>query len=152
MCAVGPFGESFIVATAHWELFPHPADIGIRGIGPTREAAFAQAATALTAVITDPEKVAPREAVDIVCLEDDDELLFMQWLASLLYEMDIRRMLFSRFEIEPIEGGLRARVWGEPVDVDRHEPAVEVKAATYAELKVEKDDAGNWLAQCIVDV
>ena len=55
MCAVGPFGESFIVATAHWELFPHPADIGIRGIGPTREAAFAQAATALTAVITDPE-------------------------------------------------------------------------------------------------
>jgi tRNA nucleotidyltransferase (CCA-adding enzyme) len=140
------------VATAYWELFSHPADIGIRGVGPTREAAFAQAATALTAVITDPEKVRPREVVEIVCREDDDELLFMKWLASLLYEMDTRGMLFSRFEIEPIEGGLRARVWGEPVDVERHEPAVEVKAATYAGLKVQKDEAGNWLAQCIVDV
>lgn len=140
------------MATAYWELFSHPADIGVRGVGPTKEAAFAQAATALTAVITDPEKVRPREVVEIVCREDDDELLFMKWLASLLYEMDTRGMLFSRFEIEPIEGGLRARVWGEPVDVERHEPAVEVKAATYAGLKVQRDEAGNWLAQCIVDV
>jgi len=137
---------------AHWELFSHPADIGIRGVGPTREAAFAQAAIALTAVITDPKKVEPREAVNVVCQEDDDELLFMKWLAALLYEMDTRKMLFSRFEIEPIAGGLRATIWGEPVDVDKHEPAVEVKAATYAGLKVEKDQAGNWLAQCIVDV
>ena len=41
---------------------------------------------------------------------------------------------------------------GEPIDVARHEPAVEVKAATYAGLKVQRDAAGNWLAQCIVDV
>jgi len=140
------------VATMHWELFPHPADIGIRGVGPTKEAAFAQAAIALTAVITDPAKVEPRESVEIVCREDDDELLFMNWLSSLLYEMDTRGMLFCRFEIEPIAGGLRALAWGERIDLDRHEPAVEVKAATYAGLKVARDDAGNWLAQCIVDV
>ncbi|HSW01956.1 MAG TPA: archease [Sedimentisphaerales bacterium] len=140
-----------MVAT-HWELFPHPADIGIRGVGPTKEAAFAQAAIALTAVITDPGKVEPRQSVEIVCREDDDELLFMDWLSSLLYEMDTRGMLFSRFEIESIAGGLRALAWGERIDLDRHEPAVEVKAATYAGLKVEKDKAGNWLAQCIVDV
>ena len=134
-------------------MFSHPADIGIRGLGPTREDAFAQAATALTAVIVDPEKVEPREAVEIVCREeDDDELLFMSWLSALLYEMDTRRMLFSRFEIEPIAGGIRAQAWGEPVDVARHEPAVEVKAATYADLKVQRDSAGTWLAQCIVDV
>jgi len=140
------------VVTTHWELFPHPADIGIRGLGPTKEAAFAQAAIALTAVITDPGKVEPREVVEIVCREDDDELLFMSWLSCLLYEMDTRGMLFSRFEIEPIAGGLRALAWGERVDIDRHEPAVEVKAATYAGLRVEKDEAGAWLAQCIVDV
>ena len=137
---------------AHWEHFSHPADIGIRGFGPTREEAFAQAAMALTAVIADLEKVRPSEAVDIVCREDDDEMLFMNWLGSLLYEMGTRNMLFSRFEIEPIEGGVRVRAWGEPVDAEKHKPAVEVKAATYAGLKVEKDSDGNWLAQCIVDV
>jgi len=137
---------------AHWEHFSHPADIGIRGFGPTREEAFAQAALALTAVIVDLEKVRPSEAVDIVCREDDDEMLFMNWLSSLLYEMGTRNMLFRRFEIEPVAGGVRARAWGEPVDAEKHKPAVEVKAATYAGLKVEKDSDGNWLAQCIVDV
>lgn len=140
------------MSTGRWELFSHPADIGIRGLGPTREEAFAQAATALTAVIVDPKKIEPRQAVEIACREEDDELLFMNWLSSLLYEMDTRGMLFCRFEIEPVEGGIYARAWGEPVDVEKHEPAVEVKAATYAGLKVEKDAEGNWLAQCIVDV
>ncbi len=140
------------MTTGHWEHFPHPADIGVRGVGPTREDAFAQAAIALTAVLVDPDKVEPREPVDIVCREQDDELLLVSWLASLLYEMDTRRMLFSRFEIEPIEGGLRARAWGEPIDIARHQPTVEVKAATYAGLKVAKDKTGAWLAQCIVDV
>ena len=140
------------MAQRRWEHFSHPSDIGIRGVGPTREEAFAQAAVALTAVIVEPEKVKPRQAVEIVCTEDDDELLFMGWLGSLLYEMGTRNMLFSRFDVERIEGGIRAGMWGEPVDIDRHEPAVEVKAATYAALKVERGDDGTWLAQCIVDV
>jgi tRNA nucleotidyltransferase (CCA-adding enzyme) len=107
---------------------------------------------ALTAVITELQKVEPSQAVDIECKEEDDELLFINWLSSLLYEMDTRGMLFGRFEIEPIEGGIKARAWGEPVDVAKHEPAVEVKAATYADLKVERGSDGNWVAQCIVDV
>jgi len=141
-----------IMIRGHWEHFSHPSDIGIRGVAPTKEEAFAQAAMALTAVITDPEKVEPKQVVDIVSKEDDDEMLFMAWLSSLLYEMDARNMLFSRFEIELVEGGLKARAWGEPVEVAKHEPAVEVKAATYAGLQVGRDNEGNWVAQCIVDV
>jgi tRNA nucleotidyltransferase (CCA-adding enzyme) len=137
---------------ARWELYSHPSDIGVRGVGPTREEAFAQAALALTAVITEPGKVEPKEAVDIVCREENDDLLFISWLSALLYEMATRDMLFGKFEVEPLDGGIRARAWGERVDVEKHEPAVEVKAATYADLKVERDSDGNWLAQCIVDV
>ncbi|MCU0914282.1 MAG: archease [Planctomycetes bacterium] len=137
---------------AHWELYSHPSDIGVRGVGPTREEAFAQAALALTSVITELGKVQAEEAVDIECKEDDEELLFLCWLSALLYEMDTRGMLFSRFEVEAVAGGIKARAWGEPVDVARHEPAVEVKAATYADLKVARGGDGVWLAQCIVDV
>ncbi|MCL5279685.1 MAG: archease [Planctomycetes bacterium] len=140
------------MAEARWELYSHPSDIGVRGLGATREEAFAQAALALTSVITDLAKVQPKEAVEIECKEQDNDLLFLCWLSSLLYEMDTRRMLFSRFEIEAIEGGIKARAWGEPVEVARHEPAVEVKAATYADLKAERQSDGTWIAQCIVDV
>jgi SHS2 domain-containing protein len=141
-----------MMTRGHWEHFSHPSDIGIRGVAPTKAEAFAQAAMAMTAVITDLEKVEPKQAVDIVCEENDDEMLFIAWLSSLLYEMDARNMLFSQFEVELVEGGLKARVWGEPVDVARHEPVVEVKAATYAGLEVGRDNESNWVAQCIVDV
>jgi len=140
------------MAEGRWELYSHPSDIGVRGLGATREEAFAQAALALTSVITDLEKVQPKEAVEIECKEQDDDLLFLCWLSSLLYEMDTRGMLFSRFEVKAIVGGIQARAWGEPVEVARHEPAVEVKAATYADLKAERQSDGTWIAQCIVDV
>jgi len=135
-----------------WEHFPHDADIGIRGIGASKEEAFAQAALALTAVITDPRAVAPRDIVEMTCEAPDDELLFVDWLNALVYEMATRHMLFSRFEVHLAEEQLRARAWGEVVDVARHQPAVEVKGATYTELVVKQDPSGAWLAQCVVDV
>jgi SHS2 domain-containing protein len=135
-----------------WEHFPHDADIGIRGIGASKEEAFAQAALALTAVITDPRAVVPQDIVEMTCEAPDDELLFVDWLNALVYEMATRHMLFSRFEVHLNEEQLRARAWGEVVDVARHQPAVEVKGATYTELVVKQDPSGAWLAQCVVDV
>lgn len=123
--------------------------------------AFEQTALALTAVITDPDKVRPLQAVEVTCEARDLELLLVEWLNRLVYEMSTRRMLFSRFvvQLQPAEaeppGGsysLRATAWGEPVDVARHQPAVEVKGATYSELEVAFDPSGVWLAQCVVDV
>ncbi len=135
-----------------WEHLPHEADIGVRGFGPTLEAAFEQAALALTAVITDPGGVAPREAVTIACAAPDRELLLVDWLNALIYEMATRRMLFGRFEVAVQNGALNATAWGEPVDVARHQPATEVKGATLTALKVERDSNGLWAAQCVVDV
>jgi SHS2 domain-containing protein len=140
------------MSQARWEHYPHPADVGIRGFGSSREEAFAQAAIAMTAIVADLDKIEPKEVVEIVCHEDDDELLLFAWLGSLLYEMATRNMLFSRFEIRRTDDGLNAIAWGEKVDRRKHDPAVEVKAATYADLKVQQDNEGNWIAQCIVDV
>ncbi|HCX34197.1 MAG TPA: archease [Rhodocyclaceae bacterium] len=137
---------------ARWEHFPHPSDIGVRGIGATREEAFAQAAMALTAVVTDPALIAPRDAIAIEAEGADDDLLFMAWLDALIYEMATRRMLFSRFEPHIDAGRLRATLWGEAVDVAKHRPAVEIKAATFSELKAQPLPGGGWLAQCVVDV
>ena len=138
--------------TARWEHFHHGADIGVRGIGPTRERAFEQAALALTGVVTDPSLVAPTIAVPIERAASDSEVLLVDWLNALVYEMAVQAMLFSRFEVR-IEGErLRATAWGERVDVARHQPAVEVKGATFTELRVGSDAGGTWIAQCVVDV
>ncbi|NGZ03505.1 MAG: archease [Nitrospira sp. WS238] len=135
-----------------WEHFPHEADIGVQGIGLTREAAFENAGLALTAVITDPASVAPLDAVPIVCEAPDQELLLVDWLNALVYEMATRDMLFSRFAVRFNDHSLHATAWGERVEVTRHQPAVEVKGATYTELSVKQDAHGRWIAQCVVDV
>jgi len=138
--------------TTHWEHFPHEADMGVRGVGRTREQAFEQAALALMSVITDVQKIMPRDPVIIRCEAPDDELLLVDWLNALVYEMATRNMLFSRFEVRIDASQLTARAYGEPVDVARHQPAVEVKGATYTGLRVARVADGSWIAECVVDV
>ena len=140
------------MSEGRWELLPHGADIGVRGIGDSKAAAFEQAAVALTAVITDPKSVAAKAAVALACAASDDELLLVEWLNALIYEMATRQMLFSRFEVMISDHTLQGKAWGEAVDPDRHDLAVEVKGATCTELLVGQMDTGLWHAQCVVDV
>ncbi|VVM07634.1 hypothetical protein MAMC_01727 [Methylacidimicrobium cyclopophantes] len=143
-----PHGSS----VARWEHFPHVADVGIRGIGSSPEEAFAQIALALTAVITDPRLVVPREAVPIRCSASSSDRLLFDWLNALIFAMATRRMLFSRFSVRLPDSRLEAEAWGESLDLERHQPAVEVKGATYTELGVFRAPDGEWVAQCVVDV
>ncbi len=135
-----------------WEHFSHEADMGVRGWGETLGEAFAQAATALTAVITDPECVVPKEPIPVRCEAPDDDLLLADWLNALVYEMATQNMLFSRFEVEVSAHRLAAKAWGESIEPGRHKPAVEVKGATYTELRVFRRPTGTWVAQAVVDV
>lgn len=128
------------------------ADMGVRGIGPTREAAFEAAALAVCATITDPTLVRPNVLVEVDCHSQDDELLLVDWLNALIGEMSARRMIFSKFEVHIEDGQLHGRAWGEQADPARHHPAVEVKGATMTELKVTRGQDGLWTAQCVVDV
>jgi SHS2 domain-containing protein len=135
-----------------WAHFHHEADIGVRGIGHTKEEAFEEAALALTAVITDLESVGCADSVTMDCEAPDPELLFVDWLNALVYEMATRKMLFSRFHVELDGTHLHATACGEAIDVARHQPAAEVKGATYTELELREDAPGKWRAQCVVDV
>jgi len=139
-------------AWSRWEHFDHRADVGIRGIGPTMERAFEQAALALTAVIVDPNLLRPTEQVDVACEDADHELLLVDWLNALIYEMATRKLLFGRFQVRIDGSKLKGSAWGEAVDVARHQPAVEAKGATLTDLRVAQDTGGRWVAQCVVDV
>lgn len=135
-----------------FELFEHGADVGVRGRGASKEEAFAQAACAMTAVMTDPASVVAETRVPVSVEAPDDELLLLEWLNAVVFEMATRDMLFSRFDVTIKDHSLNADLWGEPLDRSRHEPAVEIKGATLTALKVEQAADGGWLAQAVVDV
>ena len=138
--------------TACREHFDHDADIGIRGIGPTLEQAFEQAAMALTAVITDPAQVSIAISVQISCKASDNELLFFDWINELIYKMAVQGLLFGRYQVVIDNGSLTATAFGEAIDRLKHQPAVEIKGATFTELRVYQNPDGMWVAQCVVDV
>ncbi len=134
-----------------WEHFEHQADIGVRGFGQTMAEAFENIAIAMTEVITDLALIKTDSLIEIECQEDDKELLLADWLNALIYEMATRKMLFSRFVVSINPGTLKAQVWGEAMDIERHHPSVEIKGATYTALSVKQTEDG-WQAQCVVDV
>ncbi len=138
--------------TPYWEHFEHEADVGIRGIAPTLEQAFEQAAVAMTAVVADPGLVSDSLAVAIHCVAPDSELLLVNWINELIYEMAVHGLLFNRYQVIIANGELSATAFGEAVDRKKHQPAVEIKGATFTELHVYQQADALWVAQCVVDV
>jgi SHS2 domain-containing protein len=135
-----------------WETFPHGADIGVRGYGATPDEAFVNAALAMMSVVTDPGGVRAAVRLPIACTAPDLETLFVDWLNAIVLEMAAESLVFGRFEASIQDGRLAGAAWGEPLDAGRHQPAVEIKGATYTALGVTQDSPGRWRAQCIVDV
>ena len=139
------------VTDKQWEHFAHQADVGIRGKGSCLAEAFEQVAVALTAVVTPPAGITPEIPVSIECSAENSELLLINWLNAVIYEMATRQMVFGKFEVKTDGLTLTGTAWGERINPDKHQPAVEVKAATYNQLSV-KNENGRWTAQCVVDV
>jgi SHS2 domain-containing protein len=135
-----------------WEHFPHDADMGVRGYGETKEEAFEEAAAALLALTTELSDVDPAEPTAISCTAPDDEQLLVEWLDALVFEIATGHRVFSRFEVRIDGGKLQGAAWGERRDPERHTAGVEVKGATFTELRVALGADGRWVAQCVVDV
>ncbi len=126
-----------------FEFLEHTADAYIAAYGGSLNEAFENAAYATFEVMTDVKRVEPKVG-DIVEVEARDEYgLLYNWLEELLVRFEITGNLYSRFEISSIEeapGGLRlrAKIWGEPFDKEKHPPKVGVKAVTYHQMEILK--------------
>ena len=106
----------------------------------------------MTAVVVDPAVISNSIGVEIQCEGPDKEILLVEWLNAVIFEMATRRMLFRCFNVHIDGNNLTGAAWGEAVDVKRHAPVVEIKGATFTCLAVKRRDDGVWVAQCVVDV
>ena len=140
------------MTTARWEHLEHGADIGVRGYGGNLSEAFTQAALALSSVVTELDKIDLSESITVECDALEFDLLLVDWLNEIVYQMATRNMLFGRFEVQILDHHLQALLFGERVDQGKHQPAVEIKGATFTALKVYQADDDEWVAQCIIDV
>ena len=139
-------------AMKRFEVLDHTADIGLIIYGEDLKALFENAGEAFFHLITDLRKVRRRVERRIEIKGEDLERLMVDWLSELLYLHDVENLLFKGFKVESIgEGGLKARVKGEPFQERVHVIKTEVKAVTYHQIEVRKEN-GNWRARIIFDL
>ncbi|MHA2424479.1 MAG: archease [Candidatus Thorarchaeota archaeon] len=129
----------------------HTADITVECWASTLELAFAEAAVATFEVIMNTSTVEPKEATEITVSGHDLSELLVEWIGEIISLVDTEYKFYSKFEVGTIfewEDGysLVGTAWGEDIDHDKHETRTEVKAMTYADLRIEfeKDTKRIW--------
>jgi SHS2 domain-containing protein len=130
------------------------ADVAFEAEGESLEDLFEACAQATFEVMAETKTVEAKDREEIQLEGDDLEGLLFNWLAELIYLKDLRRAVFSKYEIKidrPNGYRLRASVWGEPIDAKRHKVKVDVKAVTYHLLEVKKI-GDKWTAKAILDI
>ncbi len=137
---------------AGFKPIPHTADVGFLLWGPTLADIFIQGALALVSLMTDRRRLRARQTRKAAIEAADQEMLLVEWLNHLLYLYDTENFLARRIDIQEIAPTrLRATLYGEPLDPDRHILKTGVKAATYHQLTI-APTANGWQARIIFDL
>ena len=136
---------------SRWEHFSHPLGTGVRGFGRDLHESFDMAAHALMAlVLVDPKAIQNKQSIQIRCESMDLDLLFSDWLNTLIYEMSQRKMVFGRFEIQVSGINITGVAWGEFFDPSRHQIKGPIQGAGFTELQVE-ELPGEVRVQCVLN-
>ncbi|MBN2229760.1 MAG: archease [Candidatus Thorarchaeota archaeon] len=123
----------------------HTADITIECWAPTLEESFEEAAKATFEVILDTTTVSPTTPFNLVVVGIDLQELLVEWIGRLIALIDINGQFYSSFKVETIDREstgyrLKGTVFGEDIDFSKHDTKTEVKAMTYADMKIERTD------------
>jgi SHS2 domain-containing protein len=126
-----------------FEFLEHTADAYIAAYGKTLEEAFENAAYATFEVMTEAEKIEPKNEDTVEVEGYDEQALLYSWLEALLIRFDTTGRLYSRFKIDKIEKTkegyrLKAKIWGETYNPEKHKQKVGIKAITYHRMEIIK--------------
>ncbi|MGQ9622128.1 MAG: archease [Candidatus Caldatribacteriaceae bacterium] len=136
-----------------FEILDHTADVGLVAWGRSLEELFANAALGMFSLIGELEKVNGGFETSVAVEGSDWEDLLVAWLNELLYVFEVEEALLNHFDIQEFgQYYLRARVFGEPLDLKKHEVFRVVKACTYYEARVEEIEPGLFRAQVYFDI
>lgn len=130
------------------------ADVAFEATGKTLEEVFADSAQALTAtMVKDVKAIKPKVAKKLELKAGTAEQLLHDFLEELVFRKDADLLLFGRTEVKLDEGGksLKAVLFGEKLNPERHELLVDVKAVTWHGFSLEKVKDG-WKATAVLDV
>jgi SHS2 domain-containing protein len=127
-----------------FEFLEHTADVYVAAYGKDLAEAFENAALAMFEVMTDVDKVKAKVEDYAEIKAEDEYALLYTWLEDLLIKFEIKEMLYSKFNVLNIEKTangfrLKAKIFGEKFNPNKHVQKVGVKAVTYHRMEIIKE-------------
>ncbi len=136
----------------HYTLLDHTADLRIRVSGNDPADLFKNAGLALFDLITKPDRLEPREVIEVAVTGDDPADLMVNYLRELLYLWTGNEKLVKLIDIVDIsDTAVSARVSTDRYQPEHHEILHEIKAVTYHQIDVSRTMEG-WQATVVFDV
>jgi SHS2 domain-containing protein len=131
--------------------FEHSGDAGIEVEAPSRADLFACAAIGVARIMVAPDGIEPRQTHTITVFGGCDEDLMHEALSDALDLFLSDGFIWRDATVEERPDTIVLKLTGEPFDRRRHLMLTELKAVTYHQLNVERDDDG-WKARIVFDV
>lgn len=130
------------MADSRFKPLEHPSDIGIIAFGQDRKEVFENAAYGMFSLMADLKPVSAKKKFTIKVDGDDLDSLFVNWLNELIFYQDSKKVLLNDFRIKKLtDNQLEAEARGEKIDLNKHFIFRPIKAATYNQLHINKNQA-----------
>ncbi len=128
------------------------ADLTIEAWGGALGEAFGNVALAMFNAMTPLDKVELRVSRAFEVDGDDPGALLFNFLDELLFIHEVELLVFSAFNVIVEEGmtSLKAECRGEPFELGRHEQGIAVKAVTFHDMRIERENSG-WVVRVVLD-
>ena len=141
-------------AVERYRFVEHTADAKFQAFGSSLEEAFGNAALALSSLMWEWEKIDTASKQKIAVLARDQFQLLLVFLEEILFLFETKNFMVGGVKdlcISRSESGYSLTGWfaGENI-TDKHRISGDVKAVTYNEMKIEKND--RFVVQVVVDV
>ena len=99
---------------------------------------------AMLNVMVDTSSVKNSSSVDVKLTSPDLDALLFDWLSEILFVFEVDEMVFGSVRVNELnicdeECSMSATLSGEAMDLSVHVFDTEVKAATYNDMKIEKN-------------
>lgn len=135
-----------------YEIFEHTADIGVRVHGKDLKELFKNAGLSLFQISSRKQftKNKKHTTINIKQKAGSIEELFVNWLNELLSLSSAKGLIFHNIKIGNLDkNNLEADCTGG--GIENYKVNMEIKAATYHQLKIEESKKG-WQAEVVLDV
>ena len=128
-----------------YEVIPHTADFGIEVEAGSLEELFCGCAEGMFYVMLNLEDISLEKERMVSVKAESIEDLLIEWLSEWLFLFEVENLVFRKFKIKRLFE--RENIWvaegvgcGEYINKEKHRFKAGVKAVTYHNLKILKED------------